>query len=50
MAKTRKKPQKPTDSFEAVAKRLECDPNMATFDAKLKNVVSKTKSPKRATK
>jgi hypothetical protein len=27
------------DSFEAVAKRLQCDPDLNAFDAKLKKIV-----------
>jgi len=36
------KPAKPKsqDSFEAVAKRLECDPDMAAFDKKLAKIAT----------
>ncbi len=33
------------DSFESVAKRLECDPNLATFDAKLRKIAKAKKLP-----
>jgi hypothetical protein len=31
------------DDFESVARRLECDPDMAKFDAKLKKIVKPRK-------
>lgn len=39
---------KPQDSFEAVAKRLECDPNMAAFDAKLGKIARVKPTTKKA--
>jgi hypothetical protein len=39
------KPIRSKDSFEAVAKRLECDPDLKKFDAKLKKI-AKAKPPK----
>jgi hypothetical protein len=39
---------KSKDSFEAVAKRLECDPDMAAFDKKLGKIAkAKTKQTAR---
>jgi hypothetical protein len=38
--------QKNPDDFESVAKRLECDPDMEKFDAKLKKIAKATAKAK----
>jgi hypothetical protein len=41
---TRKRSKKRKDDFESVAKRLECDPDLDKFDAKLRKIAKvKTK-------
>jgi hypothetical protein len=42
----RTKPKKNDDSFEAVAKRLGCDPDMKAFDAKMKKIAKPKRKPK----
>lgn len=45
MTKNREKPHKKDDSFAAVAKRLECDPDLVTFDVKLKKIARPAAKP-----
>lgn len=42
----KKKPKK-KDSFEEVAKRLECDEDLAHFDAKLKKIAKASVRPEK---
>ena len=45
VSKRTKPATKPKDSFESVAKRLECDPNKASFEAKLGKLAKATPKP-----
>jgi hypothetical protein len=47
MAVTKKIKPKKADDFASVAKRLECDENLAAFDAKLKKIAPKKKGKNR---
>jgi hypothetical protein len=40
---SKKKPPAKDDSFEAVAKRLGCNPDMKEFDAKMKKIAKPVK-------
>jgi hypothetical protein len=46
MPKTKKASKANPDDFESVAKRLECDPDKASFEAKLGNLAKAKPRPK----
>ena len=39
------KQKRPSDDFQSVARRLECDPDMEAFDSKLRKIAKVKASP-----